>query len=131
MSDVTAGSSPPSDSSSGAPIGGPASTAAAIALCQSFESTSTTAVGRSAPPVAGNSALATPAASAAASAPATRIVLRVAVDGKSSPSPPLSPARVAPELGGSAAAVVVAERAAAEQTQEEQRDGQATHGGAD
>ena len=50
---VTAGRSPPSESRIGAPIGGPTSTDAAIAPCQSSWSTSTTAVGRSLSPVAG------------------------------------------------------------------------------
>ena len=130
MSELTAGRSSPSESSSGAPIGGPARTAAAIAVCQSLESTSTTAVGRSALPVAGNRALATPAASATASAPPTRTVLRVAADGKPSFSAPCSSCPATPELRRAAVAVV-SERAATEQTQEQQRDGQATHGGAD
>ena len=63
--------------------------------------------------MAGNSALATPAASATASAPPTRIVLRVALDGKPSFSAALVVLRLHSQLGR--AAVVVAERAATEQ----------------
>ena len=52
-SSVTGGSSFPSVSRIGAPIGRPDSTEAAIPEAQSSWSTSTTAVGRSASPVAG------------------------------------------------------------------------------
>ena len=100
VSSVTFGSSPLSEISSGAPIGRPASTEAAIALCQSSASTSTTAVGRSLSPVAGNSAPATPAASEAASAPPMRIVLRVALEGKPSLFAASSSPDLTPSCGG-------------------------------
>ena len=83
VSAVAGGTELPSASRRGAPIGGPASTDAATADCQSLRSTSTTAVGRSDSFVAGNSALATPAASVVASPPPIRTVLRVAVNGES------------------------------------------------
>ena len=130
MSSVTAGRSSPSDSSSGAPIGGPASTAAAIADCQSSESTSTTAVGRSALPVAGNSALATPAASATASAPPTRIVLRVALDGEAELLGRLVVLRIDARAGAAGRSSSPSEQPPSRPS-EQQRDGQATHGGAD
>ena len=100
VSSVTAGSSSPSESSIGAPIGGPASTDAAMPETQSSWSTSTTAVGRSVSPVAGNSAFATPAASAAASPPPTLIVLRVALEGKPSFSVACSSSAVTATCGG-------------------------------
>jgi hypothetical protein len=81
---LTAGRSPPSESSSGAAIGAAASTEAVTADCQSSRSTSTTAVGREALPVEGKIAFATPAASETGSSPPTRIVLRVALAGKPS-----------------------------------------------
>ena len=52
-SSVTPGSSSPSESRIGAPIGGPVSTDAEIPVIQSSCSTSATAVGRSESPVAG------------------------------------------------------------------------------
>ena len=59
-----------------------ASTAPAIPACQSLPSISATACGRVAREVAGNTARATPAASALASAPPMRVVFFVAVAGK-------------------------------------------------
>src|SRR4051794_29955255 len=97
---VTAGRSPPSLRSSGAPIGVPASTEAVTAPCQSFLSTITTAVGRVASLVEGNSALATPAASLAASPPPTRIVFFVAVEGKPSCAEACLSLDLAPIWGG-------------------------------
>ena len=112
VSDVTAGRALPSVRSIGAAIGGPASTDAATADCQSPRSTSTTAVGRSASEVEGKRALATPAASAAASPPATRMVLRVAVYGKPSFSAACSSSLEAP--GPAGLGIVVAEVASGE-----------------
>ena len=57
---MTGGSSSPSEISSGAPIGRAVRAAAVTPACQSSLSTSTTAVGRSASLVPGNTALATP-----------------------------------------------------------------------
>ena len=99
VSAVTAGSSPPSESSSGAPIGLAASAAAVTPACQSSLSTSTTAVGRVASLVPGKTALATPAASAAASPPPTRIVFLVAVEGKPSLAAASSSSEVVPSCG--------------------------------
>src|ERR687896_915963 len=100
VSSVTGGSWLPSESRSGAPIGGPARTEAAMAVCQSSWSTSPTAVGRSEVPVAGYRAPATPAASAAASLPPTRIVFRVALEGKPSFSAASSSSASTPSCGG-------------------------------
>src|SRR4051794_41195142 len=97
---VTAGRSPPSLTSSGAPIGRPASTAPVTAPCQSSLSTSTTAVGRVASLVAGKTAVATPAASVAASPPLTRIVFFVALEGKPSLAAACESFEVAPSWGG-------------------------------
>src|SRR5438067_1470462 len=60
------------------------STPAAIAPCQFCVSTIATACGRLLGPVDGNTALTAPAASAAASPPATRVVFLVADTGKPS-----------------------------------------------
>src|SRR4051812_16498604 len=68
-----------------------------MASCQLAWSTSTTAVGRDLLPVAGYPALATPAASEAASPPPTRMVLRVALAGK----PSLAAALLSPDLAPS------------------------------
>ena len=96
VSAVTGERSSPSDTSSGAPIGLAASAAADTPACQSRSSTSTTAVGRVGALVPGKIALATPAASAAASPPPTRIVLRVAVEGKPSLEAPCSSSEEVP-----------------------------------
>src|SRR5215470_19723247 len=80
----TGGNLPPSLSSVGIPSGCAISTAAAIAPCQSFLSTIATACGRFCEEVDGNTAVETPATSATASAPATRVVFFVAVTGKPS-----------------------------------------------
>src|SRR4051812_12248176 len=77
VSDVTAESEPPSVRRIGARSGAAVSGAAATAPCQSSLSTSTTAGGLVSSVDAGNTALATPAASAVASLPLTRVVLRV------------------------------------------------------
>src|SRR5205807_1796094 len=100
VSDVTAGRPPPSLSRIGARSGAATSDAAATAPCQSFLSTSTTAGGRVSSELEGNSALATPAASAAASLPLTRVVLRVALTGKPSCSTALLSLDFAPLAGG-------------------------------
>ena len=80
----TAGSLPASLSSVGTPSGLAISTEAAIAACQSRPSTIATACGRFVGEVEGNTALTAPATSAAASAPATRVVFLVAETGKPS-----------------------------------------------
>jgi hypothetical protein len=90
----------PSDIRSGAPIGGAANTAAVTPACQSSSSTSTTAVGRTVSVVAGKTALATPAASAVASPPPTRIVFFVAVEGKPSFAAASSSPELVPSWGG-------------------------------
>src|SRR3954471_16216111 len=97
---VTGGTSPPSVRRIGAPIGAPARTLALTAPCQSPLSTSTTAVGRGAPPVEGKTALATPAASAAGSPPPTLIVFLVAVEGKPSLALASLSLDLAPSWGG-------------------------------
>ena len=79
-----AGRPPPSLRRIGARSGAATSAPAATAPCQSSLSTSTTAGGRVSSEVEGKIALATPAASAAASLPLTRVVLRVALTGKPS-----------------------------------------------
>src|SRR4051812_49698364 len=71
-----------------------------MASCQLAWSTSTTAVGRDLLPVAGYPALATPAASEAASPPPTRMVLRVALDGKPSLAAASLSLDLAPSCGG-------------------------------
>jgi hypothetical protein len=80
----TGGSELPSLSSTGMPSGFAISTDAAIAPCQLLLSTIATACGRFAGDVDGKTALTAPATSATGSAPATRVVLRVAVTGKPS-----------------------------------------------
>src|SRR5215211_3758267 len=65
----------------GALTGGAVRLAAAIPSRHSSESTSDTASGPDTPPVEGNTASATPAASATGSAPATRVVFLVANSG--------------------------------------------------
>src|SRR3954463_2319975 len=84
VSEVTGGSESPSVSRIGARSGADTSADAATAPCQSSLSTSTTAGGRVSSDDEGKTALATPAASAVASLPLTRVVLRVAVTGKPS-----------------------------------------------
>ena len=81
---VAAGIAVGPDSSSGARIGGAISTAEAIAACQSPVDASATAVGWVPGAADGNTARATPAASAAGSAPGTRVVFLVARAGKPS-----------------------------------------------
>src|SRR4051812_34641899 len=73
-----------------------------MASCQLAWSTSTTAVGRDLLPVAGYPALATPAASEAASPPPTRMVLRVALAGKPSLAAASPSLDLAPSWGGRA-----------------------------
>src|SRR3954453_15302496 len=75
---------PPLLSSVGMPSGLAMSTPAAIAPCQFCVSTIATACGRLLGPVDGNTALTAPAASAAASPPATRVVFFEADTGKPS-----------------------------------------------
>src|SRR5205814_8778822 len=82
--EVTGGRLPPSVRRIGARSGADTSAPPATAPCQSSLSTSTTAGGRVSSEVEGKSALATPAASAGASLPLTRVVLRVALTGKPS-----------------------------------------------
>ena len=120
-SSVIGGSSPPSVSRIGAPIGLAVRTAAVTAPCQSSLSTSTTAVGREVSLVAGNTMLATPAALATASAPPTRTVFLVAVEGKPSLARASSSSDLVPSWGG--VLVVVADAAAA------QRGGEVGQGG--
>src|SRR5438093_7443018 len=104
VSEVTGGRPPPSVSRIGARSGAETSAAPATAPCQSSLSTSTTAGGRVSSEVEGNSALATPAASAAASLPLTRVVLRVALTGKPSCSAAFLSLDFAPVTGGVAGA---------------------------
>src|SRR5919204_2373802 len=80
----TAGSLPPPLSRTGTPSGCAISTDAAMAPCQLALSTIATACGLLSGEVEGNTALAAPATSATGSAPATRVVFRVAVTGKPS-----------------------------------------------
>src|SRR3954454_19033415 len=100
VSELTAGRPPPSLSRIGARSGAATSAPAAMAPCQSSLSTSTTAGGRVSRELDGKSALATPAASAAASLPLTRVVLRVAVIGKPSCSAAFLSLDLAPVTGG-------------------------------
>src|SRR3954453_11797226 len=82
--EVAAGTLPPVVSRIGARSGGANRTLAATPSCQDFVSTRVTAVGRVTSAVPGNAAWAPAAASATASAPPTRVVLRVAKVGKPS-----------------------------------------------
>ena len=82
--EVAAGSELGPDSSTGAWMGGAISTDAAIAASQSPVGASVTAVGWVPGAAEGNTARATPAASATGSAPATRVVFLVARMGKPS-----------------------------------------------
>src|SRR3954447_22518623 len=100
VSDVTDGSESPSVSRIGAFSGSATSAPAATAPCQSSLSTSTTAGGRVSSDEDGKIALATPAASAAASLPLTRVVLRVAVIGKPSCCAAFLSVDLAPVTGG-------------------------------
>src|SRR4051794_28533217 len=100
VSEVTGGRESPSVSRIGARSGADTSAAAATAPCQSSLSTSTTAGGRVSSDVDGKIALATPAASAAASLPLTRVVLRVALTGKPSCSAAFLSLDFAPVEGG-------------------------------
>src|SRR2546423_1244702 len=97
---VMPGGLSPSESSPGALVGAADSTPAAPAPCQSPLSTRATAGGRVPGLIAGNTALATPAASEAGSLPGTRVVFFVAVVGEPSclaaalafePTPPARP----------------------------------------
>src|SRR5947209_5016536 len=97
---VTAGSEPPLVSRMAAWIGAAASADAAIPPCQSPESTSATAGGRVCGLVAGKTALATPAASAVGSLPATRVVFFVAVVGNPSWFAAFLSPDLAPPAGG-------------------------------
>src|SRR3954471_13393899 len=106
VSDETGGSESPSVSRIGARNGAETSAAAATAPCQSSLSTSTTAGGRVSSEVEGKTALATPAASATASLPLTRVVLRVAVTGKPSCSTACLSLDFAPVEGGAIGAPV-------------------------
>src|SRR4051794_37957226 len=106
VSEVTGGRESPSVSRIGARRGAVTSAAAATAPCQSSLSTSTTAGGRVSSEVDGKSALATPAASATASLPLTRVVLRVAVTGKPSCSTACLSLDFAPVDGGAIGAPV-------------------------
>src|SRR3954469_11364219 len=100
VSEVTAGSESPSVRRIGARSGAATSAPAATAPCQSSLSTSTTAGGRVSSEDEGKMALATPAASAAASLPLTRVVLRVAVIGKPSCCAAFLSVDCAPVTGG-------------------------------
>src|SRR5919198_3343171 len=80
----TGGILPPSLKRIGTPSGLAISTDAATAPCQLDLSTSAIACGRLSAEVPGNTALTTPATSATASAPATRVVFLVADTGKPS-----------------------------------------------
>src|SRR5215208_6277892 len=82
VSSDTAGRLSSSDRRSGAPNPVPAKTEAATLPCQLSLSTSTTTFGRVVSLVAGQTAPATPATSAIASPPPTRVVFLVAVNGK-------------------------------------------------
>src|SRR4051812_21389187 len=104
VSEVTVGSESPSVSRIGACSGSATSAPDATAPCQSSLSTSTTAGGRVSSEDEGKIALATPAASAAASLPLTRVVLRVAVIGKPSCSAAFLSVDLAPVDGGVAGA---------------------------
>src|SRR3954462_14869580 len=104
VSELTAGRPPPSLSRIGARSGAATSAPAAMAPCQSSLSTSTTAGGRVSRELDGKSALATPAASAAASLPLTRVVLRVAVIGKPSCSAAFLSLDLAPPVGAATGA---------------------------
>ena len=84
VSAVAGGSEVLPESSTGAWMGGAISTDAAIAACQSSVGASVTAVGWVPAPTDGNTATATPAASATGSAPGTRVVFLVATVGKPS-----------------------------------------------
>ena len=101
VSSVAVGSSELSESRIGAPRG-PVSTDAAMPVIRSSWSTSTMAVGRSASPVAGQR-VGDAAASAAASAPPTRTVLRVALPGSRASRRPVRrrPRRRRPPAAGS------------------------------
>src|ERR1700761_9237520 len=81
---VAAGSVVGPESRTGAWMGEAISTEAAIAACQSPVGASVTAVGWVPDTTDGNTARATPAASATGSAPGTRVVFLVAVKGKPS-----------------------------------------------
>src|ERR1700742_4532810 len=81
---VAAGSAVGPEGRTGAWMGEPISTKPAIAACQSPVGASVTAVGWVPDTTDGNTARATPAASATGSAPGTRVVFLVAVKGKSS-----------------------------------------------
>src|SRR4051812_11671069 len=104
VSEVTAGSPPPSLSRIGARSGAATSAPAATAPCQSSLSTSTIAGGRVSSELDGNTALATPAASAAGSLPLTRVVLRVAMIGKPSCSAAFLSLDFAPDDGAATGA---------------------------
>ena len=82
--EVAPGTSPPWVSRIGARRGSEKSTLAATPSCHELASTRVTAPGRVTSAVPGNTAWATAAASATASAPPTRVVLRVAKVGKPS-----------------------------------------------
>jgi hypothetical protein len=79
---VIAGTSPDSVTSIGAPTGSATSDEAASPDCQSPTSTKVTAPGPATPPVEGNTASATAAASEIGSGPAMRVVFFVANAGK-------------------------------------------------
>src|ERR1700733_3982083 len=81
---VAAGSAVAPESSTGAPMGGAISTDAAIAACQSPVGASVTTFGWVPGTTDGNTARATPAASATGSLPGTRVVFLVASAGKPS-----------------------------------------------
>src|SRR4051812_22439162 len=104
VSEVTDGSESPSVSRIGACSGSATSAPDATAPCQSSLSTSTTAGGRVSSDDEGKIALATPAASAAASLPLTRVVFRVALTGKPSCSAAFLSVDFAPVTGGVAGA---------------------------
>src|SRR4051794_13424524 len=104
VSEVTDGSESPSVSRIGACSGSATSAPDATAPCQSSLSTSTTAGGRVSSEDEGKIALATPAASAAASLPLTRVVLRVAVIGKPSCWAAFLSVDLAPVTGGATGA---------------------------
>ena len=111
-----------------------ASTAPAIPACQSLPSISATACGRVAREVAGNTARATPAASALASAPPMRVVFFVAVAGKPRSCVASASLLLTPTAGAreSVAAALLAAAAGDGGGHEQERDegcvGRARHG---
>src|SRR3954452_25110598 len=106
VSDETGGSESPSVRRIGARSGAETSAAAATEPCQSSLSTSTTAGGRVSSEDDGKTALATPAASAVASLPLTRVVLRVAAPGNPSCSAACLSLDLAPVTGAGGGALL-------------------------